>query len=201
VTRNAGRDWEIDRPWQIAPDDTSLISIAPHRGRHLFIGNTFADGGSFQLYGGALDTIVAGNKGARMDGFFAWGLNPHDWGWQPCFNCQFLDNEILEGNAYGHRAAMLGAFTSNNNEKYAGPLARGIIFRRNILHNNARIRIHSTVDDALVEHCTIKHNDLGITVGKGPTNLLLRENRFDDVATPYDGEGLPGAMIVPAPTK
>jgi hypothetical protein len=196
VTMNAGREWEVDRPWDIAPDTTSVISIAPHRGRHLFIGNTFEDGGSFQLYGAALDTIVAGNKGSRMDGFFAWGLNPHDWGWQPCYNCQFLDNEILEGNGYGSRSAMLGAFTSNNNEKYAGPLARGIIFRRNVLHSNARIRIHATVDDALVERCTVQNNELGITVGKGPTNLLLRENRFDDVTTPYDGEGLPGAMIL-----
>jgi len=201
VTKNAGREWEVDRPWSIAPDDTSLISIAPHRGRHLFIGNTFEDGGAFQLYGGALDTIVAGNKGTRMDGFFAWGLNPHDWGWQPCYNCQFLDNEILEGNGYGGRGAFMGAFTGDNNAKYAGPLARGIIFRRNTLDSNARMRFHATLDDVLVERCMMKNNDLGITVGKGPTNLLLRENRFENVTTPYDGEGLSGAMIVPPPAK
>lgn len=197
VTTNAGREWEVDRPWDIAPDETSVISIAPHRGRHLFIGNSYTDGGAFQLYGAALDTIVAGNKGTRMDGFIAWGLNPHNWGWQPCFNCQFLDNEILEGNGYGGRSAMLGAFTGDNNEKFAGPLARGIIFRRNTLHSNARFRLHATIDDVLVERCTVKNNDQGMTVGKGPTNLLLRENRFENVTTPYDGEGLDGALILP----
>ncbi len=196
VTKNAGREWEVDRPWDIAPDETSLISIAPHRGRHLFIGNTFEDGGAFQLYGAALDTIIAGNKGTRMDGFFAWGLNPHGWGWQPCISCQFLDNEIVEGNGYGGRSAMIGAFTSDNNEQYAGPLARGIIFRRNVLRNNAAIRIHATVDDALVEHCTVKDSETGILIGKGPTNVLLRGNRFERVAKPYEGEGLSGAMVV-----
>ena len=199
VTKNAGREWDVDRAWDIAPDDTSLISIVPHRGRNLFIGNSFEDGGAFQLYGAAYDTIVAGNKGSRMDGFFAWGLNPHDWGWQPCLNCQFLDNEITEGNGYGGRGAFIGAFTSNNNEVYAGPLARAIVFRRNVCDNNARFRLHGTLDGALVERCVIKHNDLGITIGKGPTNVLLRDNQFEDVATPYDGEGLEGALIVPVP--
>lgn len=197
VTKNEGREWEVDRPWDIAPDGTSVISIAPHRGRHLFIDNTFEDGGAFQLYGAALDTIVAGNKGARMDGFFAWGLNPHGWGWQPCFNCQFLDNEIVEGNGYGSRGAMLGAFTSDTNETFPGPLARGMIFRRNVLDNNAGIRIHATVDEALVEHCTVKRNDTGILIGKGPTDVLLRGNQFEDVTTPLAGDGLAGVVVVP----
>jgi hypothetical protein len=140
---------------------------------------------------------VAANKGARMEGFFAWGLNPHGWGWQPCFNCQFLDNEITEGNGYGPRSAFIGAFTSDNNETYAGPLGRALIFRRNLCDNNARLRFHSTVDDVLVERCVVKRSEVGVLVGKGPTNVLLRENRFEDVAKPYDGEGLPGVTIVP----
>ena len=197
VTRNEGREWEVDRPWDIAPDETSVISIAPHRGRQLFIGNCFEDGGSFQLYGAALDTIVAENKGARMGGFFAWGLNPHGWGWQPCFNCQFLDNEILEGNGFGSDSAMLGAFTSDTNEAFPGPLARGIIFRRNALDNNARIRIHNMVDEVLVEHCLVQHNDTGIVIGKGPTDVLLRANKFEDVTTPLSGDGLAGAVVAP----
>lgn len=197
VTRNEGREWEVDRPWDIAPDETSVISIAPHRGRQLFIGNRFEDGGSFQLYGGALDTIVAENKGARMDGFFAWGLNPHAWGWQPCFNCQFLDNEILEGNGFGSNSAFMGAFTGDTNEIFPGPLARGMIFRRNVLDNNARMRIHNMVDEVLVEHCTVKHNDLGIVIGKGPTDVLLRGNKFEDVTAPLTGDGMAGVTVVP----
>ena len=196
ATKNDGRAWEVDRPWEILPDDTSILSIAPFRGRNLFIGNTFEDGGSLQLYGMALDTIVAGNKGARMDGFFAWGLNPHGWGWQPAWFCQFLENEILEGNGYGHRAAFIGAFTSNNNEEYAGPLARCAVFRRNVCHNNARLRLGGTVEDALIEHCTVRHADTGIEVRPGPRSVLLRGNTFEDVGKPLDGDGAVGVAVV-----
>jgi hypothetical protein len=201
VTRNAGREWEVDRPWVIPPDDTSLISIAPHRGRHLFIGNTFEDGGAFQLYGAALDTIVAGNKGARMDGFFAWGLNPHGWGWQPAWFCQFLDNEILEGNGYGGPSAFIGGFTSNNNAVYAGPLARGLIFRRNVLHNNARIRVAGTTADAVVEHCTVQHSDLGIEVGGETQGIVLRDNKLEDVTKPLTGDGAANALVIATPNE
>ena len=31
VTKNEGRAWEIDRPWILPPDESSLISIAPCR--------------------------------------------------------------------------------------------------------------------------------------------------------------------------
>lgn len=196
VTANEGREWDLDRPWDIEPDETSVIQIGPHRGRHLFVNNVFYDGGAFQLYGAALDTIVAGNVGARMDGFFAWGLNPHGWGWQPAWYCQFLGNEISQGNGYGPRAAFMGAFGSNNNETYPGPLVRGAIFRRNDLLNNARFRIHSTVDGAVVDHNTVRDNEIGIDIGKGPRNVVLRANTFDDVATPHSGEGLGQATIV-----
>ncbi|MGO8747928.1 MAG: glycosyl hydrolase family 28-related protein, partial [Thermoguttaceae bacterium] len=108
VTKSTGRRWQVDRPWLVPPDATSRISIAPFRGRSLFVGNRFEDGGAFQLYGSALESIVAGNQGARMDGFFVWGLNPHGWGQQPSWFCQFLDNEISEGNGYGNRSAAFG---------------------------------------------------------------------------------------------
>ena len=74
------------------------------------------DGGPFQLYGAAHDSIVAGNRGARMDGFLVWGLNPHGWGQQPSWGCQFLDNEIVEGNGYGHRGASFGIVSMGDSE-------------------------------------------------------------------------------------
>ncbi|MEN6642145.1 MAG: glycosyl hydrolase family 28-related protein [Armatimonadia bacterium] len=199
VTRNEGRQWEVDKPFDLPPDANSLISIAPHRGRHLFVNNRFEDGGAFQLYGAALDTIVAGNKGARMDGFFAWGLNPHDWGWQPCFNCQFLDNEITEGNGYSYRSAFLGAVTGNNNELYPGPLARAIILRRNVLQSNARLRFGGTISDALAENCVVKNNEIGVDIRAAANGVLFRNNKFENVTTPYSGDGVEKAMIIPAP--
>lgn len=190
VTAHAGREWQVDRPWTVEPDTASRISIAPFRGQNLFIGNTFEDGGAFQLYGTAHDSIVAGNRGARMDGFLVWGLNPHGWGQQPSWGCQFLDNEIVEGNGYGHRSASIGIVSGDDPKVYEGPLVRAAIFRRNILHNNARIAIAGVTEDVLVEHCTVRNTDLGIDVKPTARGVLLRENRFEAVRTPVQGPAL-----------
>ncbi len=187
VTSHAGREWHVDRPWAVAPDATSRISIAPFRGRNLFIGNRFEDGGAFQLYGAAHDSIVAGNRGARMDGFLVWGLNPHGWGQQPSWGCQFLDNEIVEGNGYGHRSASFGIVSGDDPKVYDGPLVHGAIFRRNTLHNNARIVIGGVTEDVLVEHCTVRNSEVGIEVKPTALGVLLRENRFENVAEPVRG--------------
>ncbi len=199
VTANQGRQWEVDRPWTVLPDETSRISIAPFRGQNLFIGNTFEDGGAFQLYGAAHDTIVAGNKGSRMDGFLVWGLNPHGWGHQPSWYCQFLDNEIVEGNGYGHRTASFGTITGEESKTYDGPMVRGVIFRRNQCDNNGCFRIRGTVADALVEHCRVQHADCGIQVQATTRGVVLRENTFEDVTRSLEGDGVGEAVIVPKP--
>lgn len=200
VTANNGREWEVDRPWDAPPDETSRFSIVPFRGRNLFISNTFVDGGAMQLYASVADVIVAGNKGARIDGFFTWGMNPHGWGNQPAFTAQFLDNEITEGTGFGGRVwgnAFFGVITSND-KVFLGPMARGNVLRRNVLQTQAFFNIGGTSTDTLVENCTVKHNPVGIKIGKGVTHTLLRGNRFEDVEKPVDGEGAAGALVVPA---
>lgn len=181
VTAHSGREWQVDRPWGVPPNATSRISIAPFRGQNLFIGNTFADGGAFQLYAAAHDSIVAENKGSRMDGFLVWGLNPHGWGYQPSWYCQFLDNEILEGNGYGHRHASLGTVGYDEAKAFDGALVRGAIFRRNVLHNNASISIAGQTEDALVENNRVENSDKGIVVKASARGTLLLGNTFEGV--------------------
>ncbi|MDQ1328544.1 MAG: Pectate lyase 3 protein, partial [Candidatus Poribacteria bacterium] len=195
VVSNNERIWEIDRPWDINPDQNSLISIVPFRGRYLFIGNKFEDGGAFQLYGMSIDCIVAENTGTRMDGFFAWGLNPHGWGWQPSWYCQFLGNTITEGNGYGYRSAFIGTFTSDNNENYTGPLARAAIHRRNVLLNNSRIMINGTTADAIIEKCRIANSEYDIEVGGNTNEVLLRKNILENVENHIYGKGIDKAVI------
>lgn len=204
VTANQGRNWEVDRPWTVPPDDTSVLSIVPYRGHNIFVNNTFTDGGAFQLYGSAADVIVAGNKGARIDGFFTWGLNPHGWGWQPAWYCQFLDNELTEGSGYGARvwgSAFFGVTTNNSDDQYGGPLARANIFRRNVLQSDSYIRIEGNTVDTLVEGCTVRHSATGIRVGKSATGTVLRNNKFEDVKEPLVGDGIAGACVVPPSEK
>lgn len=189
VTRNEGRDWEVDRPWDIPPDETSVISIAPYRGHNLLIGNEFVDGGAVQLYGAALDAVLAGNIGRRIDGFWGWGLNPHGWGWQPAWRCQLLDNELAETSGYGARVwgpAFFGILTSNTNEAYAGPLARATVLRRCRVATNGSLRVDGVSVDSIVERCEVRRSQVGVRVGKSARGVLLRGNRFEQVTRPYD---------------
>jgi hypothetical protein len=181
VTANNGREWQVDRPWIVVPDAQSKISIAPFRGRCLFIGNDCEDGGPFQLYAAAHETIVAENKGSRMDGFLVWGLNPHSWGYQPSWYCQFLDNEILVGNGYGGRGAGLGTVAGDEAKAFSGPLVYGTVFRRNKLHNNAGISLGGTTSETIVEHNEIRETEVGIRVRDTVKGTLLRDNVFQSV--------------------
>ena len=197
VTGHQGRDWEIDRPWTVPPDATSKISIVPFRGRNLFIGNACEDGGPFQIYGSGHECIVAENTGRRMDGFLVWGLDPHDWGQQPSWYCQFLDNTIIEGNAYGHRTGGFGTAAAGTPGDGKGRSIRDVLFRRNECQNNASISIGGNLHGAVVEHNAIEHTETGVHVRRPASGVILRANRFDDVPSPTAGDGLATATVVP----
>lgn len=197
VTAHQGREWEVDRPWTVPPDATSRISIVPFRGRNLFIGNACEDGGPFQIYGSGHECIVAENTARRMDGFLVWGLDPHDWGQQPSWYCQFLDNKILEGNAYGHRTGGFGTAAAGAPGDGKGRSIRDVVFRRNECRNNSSISIGGNLHGAVVEHNLIEHADQGIAVRLPAAGVVLRANRFTDVTTPTAGNGLATATLVP----
>lgn len=200
VVKNEGREWVVDRPWDVPLDETSLISIAVDRGRLLVVGNTFEDGGAVQLYSTALDTIVAENTARRIGGFLAWGMHHKGWAWTPNFRCQFLGNEILEGNGYGGEQAGFEAFSTRKPEsvkEFAGPLVRGVVFRRNVCESNAGFSLEHGVAETLVEHCTIKRSDVGFQLKGDLRDVLLRGNVMEDVATPYAGDGVGKVMVAP----
>lgn len=197
VTGHQGRDWEVDRPWTVVPDAASRISIVPFRGRNLFIGNACEDGGPFQIYGSGHECVVAENTGVRMDGFLVWGLDPHDWGQQPSWYCQFLDNQIIEGNAYGHRTGGFGTAAAGQPGDGKGRSIRDVVFRRNECRNNAGFSLGGNLHGAIVEHNSIAHADAAIIVQRPATGVVLRKNICDDVVTPLRGTGISEATVVP----
>jgi hypothetical protein len=209
VAHNDARNWEIDRPWDVAPDTDSIISIVPFRGKVLFIGNVLEDAGIVQAYGTSLDCIFAENRFTRADGIGLIGRNPHGWGWQPSWFCQILDNHFLAGNRWGAENGGISVCTLNRDEDDVesggsgkmlecwGPLTRCAVVRGNVMENNARIDIAGTVDASLVERCVIRNADKGITVEKNPTDLVLRQNTFQNVDQPLSGAGLPHTLTLP----
>ncbi len=190
----------IDRPWDVAPDTNSLVSITHLLHRLLFIENTFADAGvALQFYGSAVDFIAARNHSARTAGFHSYGMDYY--GIQPNWYVQFLENVIDEGNNYraGHDRmtgdAHIGIYQFGN--EYS--LARFGIIRGNILMSNAYIQVggrdvgglapssnENGVTDIVVENNRISHTPTAISVRKPTLGLVERNNHFVDVSNTVD---------------
>ena len=194
---------EVDRPWAVAPDGTSIVSITMLQQNYLIVGNDFSDATiAAQFFGISISHIVADNVCARSGGYQALGLNYS--GIQPSWFCQFLDNTIAEGNgilgplneespldsqvmAHGTVIPQIGA-----------PLCRGVVMRRNHLHSIARLALLAALKDAIVEQNTVENADVGMWVDGKVEGALARDNRFVNVRQPYAGPGIGKAVVHPA---
>lgn len=190
-----GRTVEVDRPWTIEPDDSSLIAISYFRERHLFVGNRSEDATiALQLYGSLIEGIVAGNTSARAGGFHNFGM----WkggGPEPSWYIQYFDDEILEGNAYRGPMNEIPSLDSHLAIRDRGhsetdySFTRTCLARRCILRNNARIEVlgNGIADNILIENCLVKNADVGLYVDPRAEGVILRGNRFDNVLEPMTG--------------
>jgi hypothetical protein len=190
VIRQEGRTVEIDRPWVVNPDASSLVAISAFQGNYLVIGNDVSDAGiAVQFFGISIGNVVAGNLSSRAGGIHVWGL--FYGGLHPSWSCQVLDNEIPEGNCLGgpvfntppsldSHIAIIGAIIPDTDVT----LNLGTVVRRNHLHSNSRIDLMGTVKDVVVEHNTIENSDVGINLQSLVTGAILRENKFVNVDQP-----------------
>lgn len=186
VIGQQGRTVEIDRPWIVNPDETSLVSIATRQENYLVVDNDISDAGiAFQACGISINHVIAGNKCTRAGGFRVWGLNYG--GVQPTWFCQLLGNHIVEGN--GGVARSVNFTPTDSVLAVAGQelpgvdvaMARCTVVRNNHLHNNSRIDLIGFVKDVVVEHNTIENARVGISVESSVSGELLRENKFVNV--------------------
>jgi len=187
IVRYDGREIELESPWAVEPDDTSEVSITMLHSHYLIIGNEFCDATvAVQFYGTAVEHIVAQNRCARAGGYHNLGLL-YAGGAQPSWFVQYLDNEILEGNGlrgpsnqYPPLDSHIAVFGHQTPERRS-PLVRCTVIRRNHLHNNSRIDVAGFCEDVIIEHNSIQHSDVGISVEKTARGILLRENCFQNV--------------------
>lgn len=193
VDRLEGKNVYLDRPWKVQPDETSVITITMMQQNYIFSDNDFVDAGmGIQFYGTSVGHIVSGNRSTRTGGFVARG----QWyrHFQPSWYCQFLDNEILEGNIYRSGPnnaiqsgeAVIGVYGFQK-EPNAAPLSIGSIVRRNHLHSNSHIEVIGAgkkspgMRDVIVENNIIENADRGIIVDEGSRDVLIRGNMFKNI--------------------
>lgn len=197
VQRIDGAAITLDRRWKVMPDASSVLSIAAMQQNYLFIDNVFTDAGvALQYYGTSINHVAAGNKSIRTGGFYNTGRWYHHY--QPSWYCQFLDNEILEGNVYRSGAnnavlsgeALLGTVGGQKAPNTA-PLALATIHRRNHLHSNAHIDLNGGgnraapgIRDVIVENNSVENADTGLSISAGVVGVWERGNTFTNVKEP-----------------
>lgn len=92
---------------------------------------------------------------------------------------------------------------------YHGPMALDQVFRRNTIANNGRFFVGGNVQNVLFEAGRVSDAEIGLEVttrgGRwadflqgGPTDILARDNIFNNVTTPYAGDRLNETVIQPA---
>lgn len=191
-------DFEIDRPFDIAPDATSLFVVVAERRHLIYVDNDIEDAGvAIQLYGGVTDCVVARNRCRRAGGFHGSGRDYH--GVITCWYVQFLDNVVEEGNCHrgsigtdfrGAGASLIGAFPPN----VRWPFSQSYVYRGNEIRSNGSLFI--SVKNALVEKNAVRRSSVGVASRRYQETMYLSDNDvFDRVDVPYLNLG--GARISP----
>ncbi len=192
VVANHGQNWEIDRPFDTAPDETSVASIVPFNGRVLIVGNRFEDAAWVNAgYGTSIDVVCAENEIVRAALLLNFGVHADDW-FEPSWYVQYFDNHVLEGQT-GIESNGGGA----RSPRYDGPLTGWAVHRRHTVaaDNSGSISIAGRVRDVIVEGCTLNHPLSVIKVDDMAQNVLLRDNHFSGSPQPrYEGDGAVRAL-------
>ncbi len=190
-------EFEIDRPFDLAPDSSSLFVIVAERKHLIYLDNDIEDAGvAIQLYGGATDCVVARNRCRRAGGFHGSGRDYH--GVITCWFIQFIGNVVEEGNCHrgsigtdwrGAGSSLIGAFPPN----VRWPFSQSYVYRDNEIKSNGSYFI--SVKNALVERNSVRLSDVGITSRRYQDTMYISDNTFDRVEIPY--LNLQGAHISP----
>ncbi|MFA6293087.1 MAG: glycosyl hydrolase family 28-related protein, partial [Victivallales bacterium] len=172
-----GREVEMDRLWAVPPDETSTVVLCPYFTHGLLLGNEFHDGGIVQNFCWGMEWIFAGNRVTRGGGIHNAGR-----GKIPNWYSQYFENEIMEGS--GFRGPWNEQPPADSHLQVIGDGARGAVFRRNILHNNALIDVTQVVHDVVIDNNTVRNADVGISVDPRSDGIMLWNNRFEKVTQP-----------------
>lgn len=196
ITANHGRSWEIDRPFDVSPDATSVATICSFNGRTLIVNNHFEDGNWVNAgYGTSIDVICANNHLSRCADMMNYGLHSQTFA-QPSWHVQYFDNEVTEGQTHVGSSG-----DGHKSELFNGPLTRWVVHRRHNLSadNSGSITLGGNVVDAVIEGCTLRHLLSQIKVDGSPEGVVLRDNKFEGADSPrYVGDGVKKAAGIDA---
>ena len=191
ITGHTADAVQLDQPFLVAPDASSVISITTVRQNLYFVNNEVTDGGAYQLYGSAQNCVIAGLKMRRSDGIVCRGSLLYH-GKQPSWYNDVVECELREGNYshwYGTGDQHSGYQSINLIGSGGAGLNIGALVRRNRLYDYSCIitstgKDPNSVTDVIIEDNSINTAKEAITlggVGTNTSNVLIRNNHYGNV--------------------
>lgn len=183
----------LDRAWDVEPDASSVISVHRSHDHQILVNNEFSDGGiALQMYGGAIESIIADNTATRAGGFVVTGLASC-----PSMYCQFLDNTVATGAGLGGppfnlRGGRIAVEPYRPQGYLDGYQCIGIVMRGNRFENMTSATVSGPVQNVLVENNFFANTDTAVivdSVGMGsfvkswywPQDVMIRGNELENV--------------------
>jgi len=196
ILRREGDELQLDRPWTVAPDETSrVVFTAPTPFHNMtFVDNDIRSTGiNVILWGCSNDIVIDGNRSADAPGLTVWTvrLAADQKVWGGAAFTQIINNTVRERSYIGNHCYKHPTCTA------LGYDFLGLLIRNNSLENNSRILINGVFygheDPArvipvhaagiLVEGNHIENGDEGIVADRY-ARALVRHNRFVNVSQP-----------------
>jgi hypothetical protein len=188
---------QLDQPFLVDPDATSVISITTIRKNLFFIDNDVADGGAYQFYGSAENCVISGLKMRRCIGIIGRGSLIYK-GRQPNWYNDIVNCELKEGNNNIPKVAVKTKVSSYQNINIVGSggtaMNIGTLVRRNKLYDFSYIRTSpganpNAINDIIIEDNTFTNADKAISLGGSgsmTSNVLIHNNHYKDVNKQVD---------------
>jgi hypothetical protein len=183
---------QVDHPFLVTPDATSVISITTVRKNLFYIDNEVTDAGAYQFYGSAQNCVISGLKMNRCNGIVGRGSLLYH-GKQPNWYIDIVNCEFKEGN-YSHWWGIddrgHSGFQNINLIGAGGSgLNIGTLIRRNKLADYSYIRTSpganaNGVTDVIIEDNSFNIAKTAIFLGGMAThtsNVLIHNNHYREV--------------------
>lgn len=179
---------ELDEPFLVVPDASSVISITTIREHLYFVNNTAMDAGAYQLYGSAQNCVIAGLKMQRSAGIIGKGSYVN-YGRQPNWYIDIVDCQLSDGT-YTPQLDQKDKFRGDQQINIIGSgcpgLNIGSLVRGNVLTGKSYIRVSpggelNDVQDAIIESNKVSGAKNGLAiygVGGVVNNLFIHDNQF-----------------------
>jgi hypothetical protein len=199
---------ELDQPFLVDPDSSSVISVTTVRKNLYFIDNDITDAGAYQFYGSAQNCVISGLKMRRSNGIVCRGSLLYT-GKQPNWYIDVVNCELRECNYshwFGTEDRGHSGFTNINLIGAGGAgLNIGTLLRRNRLSEYAYMRTSpganaNAVTDVIIEDNSFHIAKLAIQLGgtgSQTSYTLIHRNHYTEVDKQVEAEGLkPSSYLI-----